>query len=971
MLRSLLFAGIFFLTFHGFSQTFSRPSAERWADSVMKTLNQDEKIAQLMIIRVSGFDADRKVVFYDQQVLDAIQKYNIGAVCLFQGGPLRQASVLNVFQAAAKTPLLVTIDGENGVGMRFDSVMGLPRQMMLGAVQDPNIIYQYGRVVGEQCKRIGIHLNYAPVVDINNNPSNPVINDRSFGEDKYLVARYGLLYMQGMQAVGVMGSAKHFPGHGDVGVDSHYDLPVITKSRKALDSVELYTFRKMIEGGIGSVMVAHLNIPSIDNTRNRASSVSKKVITDLLKKELKYKGLVLTDGMEMKAVTKYYEKGELSAESLVAGNDMLCLPEDIPGSIEAVKTAIRKKRLSWRDIDSKVKKVLVAKYQLGLHRQKPISLDNLTEDLNKDVPDMRRKVAEHAMTLLKNEDGAIFPLKKGRRVAYIGFGLTKDNAFARHVRDDYDAQVYYFDYKLDSSKVQPILDLFKARYDVVIVGMHAYSRFPANNFGVSEPALALIRGLQQQHRTINMVFGNPYMVRNFCDSRVLVACYEDDEYTQQAAADLLNGRFHAKGKLPVTACDEFRIGDGIVTPRIMPEVKASELGFNEQKLMQIDSIVQDAIAKKAIPGGVVLVAKDGKIAYEKSFGFQTYENLEPVYPETIYDLASVTKVMATTASLMKLYDEQRLDMDRPLGYYLEWVRGSNKENIILKDLLLHQAGLQGWIPFYKETVDPKKNNKPFPGIYSARPDSIYSLRVADNMFMRNDWMDSIRSRILESPVTPRGKYLYSDLDFIFLGQVVEAITGQPLDEYVQKTFYDPLEMSHTGFTPRKRYPLSNIAPTEREEGFRMQLIQGDVHDPGAAMMGGVAGHAGLFGSAADMAVMLQMMLNKGTFGGHTFFSPATMDTFNRYYTDSRRGLGFDKPDPENGKKEEPYPTLSASPQTFGHTGFTGTCIWADPAKNLIYIFLSNRVHNNGDANRFLKMSIRPKVHETIYEALKK
>ncbi|MGZ5247020.1 MAG: glycoside hydrolase family 3 protein, partial [Flavitalea sp.] len=521
MLRSLLFAGIFFLTFHSFSQTFSRPSAERWADSVMRTLNQDEKIAQLMIIRVSGFDADRKVVFYDQQVLEAIRKYNIGAVCLFQGGPLRQASVINAFQSAAKTPILVTIDGENGVGMRFDSVMGLPRQMMLGAVQDPNIIYRYGRVVGEQCKRIGIHLNYAPVVDINNNPSNPVINDRSFGEDKFLVARYGLLYMQGMQSVGVMASAKHFPGHGDVGVDSHYDLPVITKSRKALDSLELYTFRKMIEGGVGSVMVAHLNIPSIDNTQNRASSVSKKVIADLLQKQLKFKGLTLTDGMEMKAVTKYYEKGELSAESLVAGNDMLCLPEDIPGSIEAIKTAIRKKRLSWKDIDNKVKKVLVAKYQLGLSRQKPIPLDNLTEELNKNVPDMRRKVAEHAMTLLKNEDGGIFPLKKGRRVAYVGFGLTKDNAFAKHVRDDYDAQVYYFDYKLDSSKVQPVLDLFKARYDVVIIGLHAYSRFPANNFGVSESALALIRGLQQQHRTINMVFGNPYMVRNFCDSRVL------------------------------------------------------------------------------------------------------------------------------------------------------------------------------------------------------------------------------------------------------------------------------------------------------------------------------------------------------------------------------------------------------------------------------------------------------------------
>jgi beta-glucosidase-like glycosyl hydrolase/CubicO group peptidase (beta-lactamase class C family) len=970
MLRSLLFLLVFFSTFSVFSQPYSRVLAEKWADSVIKTLSEDEKIAQLMVIRVSSIGPERKIIFYEQEVLDAIRRYNIGSVCLFQGGPLKQASMVNAFQAAAKTPILVTIDGENGLGMRMDSVMGLPRQMMLGAVQDPNLIYQYGRIVGEQCRRAGIQVNYAPVVDVNNNPANPVINDRSFGEDKYRVAHYGLLYMQGMQSVGIMSTAKHFPGHGDVSVDSHYDLPVVSKSRRDLDSLELYPFRRMIEGGVPAVMVAHLNLPAIDKTQNRASSISKKVITDLLRKELKFKGLTFTDALEMKGVSKFYSPAELSAEALIAGNDMLCLPGDIPGSIEAIKKSISRKKLSWKDINERVRKLLIAKYQYGLARLQPVSLENRTEDLNKDVPDMRRRVAEHAITLLRKEDGGIFPLKKGKRVAYVGFGLTKDNVFAQHVREDYDAQVYYFDYKLDSSKVQPVLDLFRGRYDVVIVGMHAYSRFPGSNFGVSEAAMNLIQGLNRQHRTVNMIFGNPYMVKNFCDSRVLVACYEDDEYTQQAAADLLNGRFEAKGKLPVTACPEFKLGDGIVAERAMPEVEAASLGFNEVKLMEIDSIVEDAIQKKAIPGAVVLVAKDGKIAYEKSFGYQTYDKLEPVYPETIYDLASVTKVMATTAALMKLYDEKRLDINRPLGYYVEWVRGSNKEDIILKDLLLHQAGLQAWIPFYRETVDARRNNKPVLGLYSPRPDTTYSVRVAENMYMRKDWLDSIKARILSSPVAPRGKYVYSDLDFIFLGEVVQSITGQSLDEYVQKTFYEPLGMSHTGFSPRNRYPLSNIAPTEKEEGFRMQLLLGDVHDPGAAMMGGVAGHAGLFGTAGDLAIMLQMMLNKGSFGGHTFFSPATMDLFNRYYNDSRRGLGFDKPDQDNSNKDEPYPTLSASPATFGHTGFTGTCIWADPAKNLIYVFLSNRVNNNGDANRFLRMNVRPKVHEVIYEALK-
>ncbi len=969
MKKIILLALVAFST-RAMAQHSSSLPADHWVDSVFKTLTKDQKIAQLMVVRVSSVGANRTPVFFEKEVEEAIRKYNIGSLCLFQGGPLKQASLINYYQQIARTPLLVTIDGETGVGMRFDSVMALPRQMMLGAVQDPALIYEYGRLVAEQCKRIGIQVNYAPVVDVNNNPDNPVINDRSFGEDKYKVAAYGIQYMKGLQDGGVMACAKHFPGHGDVAVDSHYDLPVINKSREQLDSLELYPFRELIKAGVGSVMVAHLSIPAIDNTANKPTSISYNNVTGLLRKELKFDGLTFTDALEMKGVAKYYPDGEASMEALIAGNDMLCLPGDIPGSIEKIKKAIRKRKLSWGDIDQHVKRLLYAKYEYGLANWQPIKTDHLTEDLNSKSTEMRRLVAEKSLTLLRNDEYAIYPLTKGKRIAYVGFGITKDNEFAKHVRNDYDAQVFYFDYSLDSSKVAPMLQLFKDRYDVVIIGVHNYNRFPANNFGMSKAAMELVRGLQQQHKTITFAFGNPYLIKNFCDARVLVACYEDDDITQATAADLLNGRLQARGKLPVTICPSLKYGDGIVAKRLLPIVPAAQLGFKQAMLTSsIDSIVNDAIAKQAIPGAVVLVAKDGKIVFERAYGYLTYDSSRQVYPETIYDLASVTKIMATTFSVMKLYDEGKLDLQKTLGDYLPWTKGTNKANLKLWDVLLHQAGLKAFIPFYRETITPGGTNGPNWYYYSMKPDSAHQVRVAENLFLRNDWPDTMVARILKSDLEPGNKYIYSDNDFIFLGKIVETITGMTLDQYVKKTFYDKLGLTSTGFKPRERFPLNYIAPTEREAAFRQQLIQGDVHDPGAAMFGGVAGHAGLFSDAYDLAVLAQVLLNGGVLNGQNFFRKSTIDYFTEYHSDqSRRGIGFDKPEKDNATRKEPYPTLSASPLTFGHTGFTGTCFWVDPKYNLVYVFLSNRV-NSPDPNKFLRMNVRPKVHEVIYQSL--
>jgi len=941
----------------------------KWADSVYKTLNNNERIAQLMVVRLSAINMQTmNVTFFDKQVADLVKKYNIGGICVFQGSPVKQANIINSLQSLAKTPIMMCIDAEWGVGMRLiDSVLPLPKQMMLGAMRDATIVYKYGEVVAAQCKRLGLHVNYAPVVDINNNPYNPVINDRSFGEDKYKVAEFGVQYMKGMQDNGVMACAKHFPGHGDVAVDSHYDLPVINKSIAELDSLELYPFRKIFNAGIGSAMIAHLYIPSIDRSPNRATSLSKKNVTELLRNNLKYNGLTFTDALEMQGVQKFFPGGSASVESLIAGNDMLCLPGDVPMAIAKIKTAIKNKKLSWEDIEFHCKKVLAAKHQYKMHLNTPINTINLTADLNKDVPAMRRLVAENAITLLSKQDPVFFPLSTNNlnsNIAYVGMGINKDNAFAKRMRADYNAAVFYFDLKSNSPKNKASIDSIIKNYKKVVIGIHNTVKTPATNFGLGKEAVRIINTLQQKTVSITLLFGNAYAVKNFCNARNLVVCYEDDPIIQNIALDMLQGKLQYKGCLPVTVCENFKYGDGLIAHfNTAVETK----GIDLSKLVKIDSIANDAILKNAMPGCVVLIAKDGVIAYYKAFGNYTYERHEKVLKESVYDLASITKISATTLAVMKLYDEGKIDLKKNLGHYLPFVRGSDKEALSIEDILLHQAGLVSYIPFYKETIDTA--GFPLNNIYSPVAYEPFSIQVANNIFMRTDWRDTLYKRILLSRLGTLNKYVYSDNDFIYLGKVVELISGLTLDEYVRNEFYTPMSLTTMGFKPLDFLPVEQIAPTENEMIFRRQLIRGTVHDPGAAMFGGVAGHAGLFSNARDLASVMQLLLNGGHFNGMNYLKKETIDLFTIYHSDSsRRGYGFDKPEKDNEIRSEPYPALSATSGTFGHTGFTGTCAWADPFYNLVFIFLSNAVYPYGK-KLFLEMNIRPKIHQTVYEAL--
>ena len=974
-----IFVSLFLFLFLNMSAQNKIPTKENnrakaWVDSVYKSLSNEERIAQLLVVRLSTYNfVNKKTVFFDTSVERLVKKYNIGSICLFQGNPVQQATLINHLQSITKTPILTCIDAEWGLGMRmFDSVQSLPHQMMLGAMQDSSIVYNYGNLVGEQCKRMGIQVNYAPVVDINNNPDNPVINDRSFGEDKYKVARFGIQYMKGLQDAGVMACAKHFPGHGDVTVDSHLDLPVIKKSIQQLDSLELYPFQQLFGAGVGSVMIAHLYIPAIDNTPNTATSISKNNVTGLLRHTLHFQGLTFTDALEMQGVKKYFPDGEASVQALIAGNDMLCLPDNIPQAIEKIKAAIKKKKLSWKDIELHCKKVLMAKYRYGLYNWKPIDTVNLTADLNKGISSMKRKVAENAITLLNNRDNYFFPMEKSNEdcIAYVGIGIKTDNAFARRMKKDYNADLYYFNYNQSDSDAAVLLESIK-QYKAVVIGIHNFSRTPANHFGISKTAINFIDSLQQQTKSISFVFGNPYAIKNFCDAKNLVACYEDDSIIQNTAADLLQDKILYKGKLPVTICDQYQSGSGISpVPYSLPVANPDAVGLDVVKLNSIDSIVNDAISKKAMPGCQVLVAKDGKIIFQKAYGYYNYDQKEKVTNESVYDLASVTKIAATTLAVMKLYDEGKIRLDKKLGDYLSWVKGSNKDDLIIKDILLHQAGLVPFIRFYKETLD--SGGLPNPKYYSATPNDSFSIRITGNLFLRNEWTDTMYKRILESPVINSGHYNYSDNDFIFLGKVVEAVSGMSLDDYAEKYFYAPLGIFSTHFKPYQYFSLDKIVPTEQDYTFRHQLLRGDVHDPGAAMFGGVAGHAGLFSNTSDLAVLMQMLLNGGTMNGQQFIQKQTIDLFTAYQSDvSRRGFGFDKPDKNNDTRKEPYPCISASPLTFGHTGFTGTCIWSDPSKQLTYIFLSNRITPTTSNETLLNLDVRGKIMEAIYQALMK
>jgi len=939
----LLLLSLFILQIH--AQNKAEIKAEKkWVNKQFRALNLDQKIAQLMILRAHSNWDEKKLDTLSQ----LIKKYNIGGLCYFQGGPIRQALQTNYFQSISKTPLFISMDAEWGVGMRLDSVEMFPRQLLLGAISADSLVYQMGSVIASQFKRLGMQINYAPDIDINNNPNNPVINDRSFGQNKIRVIDHGIAFMKGMQDNGVMATAKHFPGHGDVSVDSHLDIPIINKSREALDSMELAPFKALINAGVGSVMVAHLSVPAIDTTPKFATSLSPKAINDLLINELGFKGLTITDAMDMQAISNYFPRGESNVRAILAGNDMLCLPGEIGASIDKIKQAIEEGRISEAEINKRVRKILAAKYKYGLSKNQFIDTINITIDLNKSISVIKSEMSKQSLTYCKAN--TLPNLNKKISTAYIALNTNQPNYLTKALISEFDVKVFYVNPK-DSLSLQSIQDSIK-QYQQVIVGLHNYNRRPANHFQIPP---FIIQFLNQPHPSnwIHLIFGNPYAVIDFKNINNILFGYEDNDYVQAAVLNWLKGKAIATGQLPVSIADELPFGSG--------DIKI-------QKLNIIDSIVFDAINKKAIPGCQVLVAKNNQIIFNKAYGTTAGIGTSDVTLNTYYDLASVTKVTATTVSIMKLVEDGKIDINKTIGDYLPWVKGNQKASITLKDLLLHQAGLYPYIKFYASIL--QKDGSFIPNLVSNSKDNNHQFFISPNKWLINSWVDTIRNQILRSPVTTPGKYVYSDNDFIFLGNIIEKVTNMRLDEYTNQNFYAPMGMQSTGYLPLDKTNIDNIAATEKDDYFRHELIQGSVHDEGASTMGGIAGHAGLFSNATDLSKLYLMLLNNGVWEGKQYLQPATIQKFTAYNTNnSRRGLGFDKPERDNATSKDPYPSLSPSSSTFGHTGFTGTCVWADPENGILFIFLSNRVYPTRDNKAFSSLNLRPKIQEAIYAAL--
>ncbi len=966
-MKYITLLSIFLIILQSPTPVIGQQNDHKWVDSVYNSLTLEQRIAQLFIIRAYSW----KDSVYCDSLIGAVKKYNIGGVCFFKGSPVKQANLTNRLQQEAQTPLIISTDAEWGLGMRLDSAFSFPRQLALGAISDDSLIYEMGRIVGKSCRRLGVHVNFAPVVDINNNPGNPVINFRSFGENRDRVAQKSTLYMKGMQDENIMTTAKHFPGHGDTETDSHLALPVISHSRQRLDSIELFPFKTLIREGVMGVMVAHLYLPSLDTVKNTPTTLSKNVITGLLKEQLGFTGYVFTDALDMQGVTKYFNPGEIEVKALQAGNDILLLPLNVEVATQGIKTAIDSGLISVELLESRCKRILALKFKLGLRQKPVINLKNLAADLNPvEAEVLCKRMVNGSITLVKNELQLI-PLTglDRRKITVLSVGDSLPTVFQSTLSNYMPVMMLNVPQKFSKIIADSIVKQVVSS-DFVIVGIHGITSNASDNFGLTPDVISLVDTITEINRTILALFGTPYAlvkIPNLKKSEAILVAYQDNHYTESASAEVIFGGIGAKGKLPVTAAI-FPYGTGDITEKTRLEFTLpEEIGMPRNTLDMIDSIARKGIESRAYPGCQIMLAKNGKIFYAKAFGHPRYEDTVMVTMKNIYDLASVTKVAATTLAIMKLADEGKISPDDSLGKYLPFLTGSNKSALPIRDVMSHQAGLQDWIPFYKSTL---LNGQPDPAVYQSEQSLDFPSRVAENLYIRKGYSDTLIERIILSPLRSSRDYKYSDLGFYLLKLVVENVSNQPFDKYLESNFYKPLGLSTMGFSPRNRFSLSQIIPTEYDSEFRKQLVWGDVHDPGAAMLGGISGHAGLFSDAFDLAVIMQMLLQDGVYGGRKYLSPATIKEFTRVQfpgKGNRRALGFDKPS-LNPQLDGPT-CKGASALSFGHSGFTGTYVWADPANGLTYIFLSNRIYPAATNQKLSEMNIRTNIHQSAYDLL--
>ncbi|BAX80990.1 glycoside hydrolase family 3 N-terminal domain-containing protein [Labilibaculum antarcticum] len=971
--------------------------SNNWADSILSTLSDDERIAQLFMVAAYSNKGTKE----SEKISNLVNKYQIGGIIFFQGEPGKQAELTNWYQSLAKVPLWIGMDAEIGLGARLKQTISYPRQIMLGAIQDDDLIFQLGKQIGIECQRLGVHVNFSPVMDVNNNPHNPVINSRSFGEDRYNVTNKSYAFASGMEKSGIIAVGKHFPGHGDTATDSHFELPLVDHSIERLDSIELFPFRYVINNGLAGIMVSHLNVPALDSLQ-KVATLSKPIVTHLLKEEMGFKGLIFTDALNMRGIRKFYKKGVVDAKALVAGNDVLLFTENVPIAVKEIKLALKSGELSWDQINEKCLKILKAKYWLNLNEYKPIDRNKLWSGLNTQQGFiLRRELTEKAITLVKNDE-RLLPLKRldTLRIASVAMGVSIRNRFQEYMGRYTDIDFFQIEKNASIESYSQLLKKLSG-YNLVIVSKHDSDLRAAKKFGITNQTIEFLSELSKNQKVIFDLFANPYGLDLYEGTdrlKGILVSYEDNIETQMASAQIIFGGLASQGRLPVTVNERFPVGTGFETKHnrlgfSIPE----QVGLNTLKLNVIDSIVHDAIKKKATPGCQILIARKGKVVFHKSYGHRTYEGKVEVRNPDIYDLASLTKIVATLPALMQLSDEGWINVDHSLGEYFSKAKGSNKDTLILRKILAHEARLLSYKPFQWEAVDSSsfdkdlfsrtfskryslkvadklyldRNYKFKEGIFSHENSEEYPIQVANELFIHKGYHDTIINQILTSELRKSNGYKYSDLGFIMMGEMVKEISGESLDNYVKRHLYNMLGASSLGYNPLKRFNVDRIVPTQNDKFFRKQWIKAYVHDPTAAMLGGVSGHAGVFGNAGDLAKLGQMYLQEGTYGGETYISVETMNRFtSRAYPNSenRRGIGFDKPYYNPDEKGGPA-CEEASDLSFGHTGFTGTMIWVDPKYDLLYIFLSNRICPDEANTKLIDMDVRTKIQSQIYKSL--
>ena len=951
-----------------------------WVNSKMQSMTLKQKIGQLFIHTVAPYTTQQN----KQNIADAVKEYGVGGL-LFSGGEVvKQVELTNYAQSMADIPLMITFDGEWGLAMRLKGTPSFPRNRVLGCIQNDTLIYEFGKEVARQLKEIGVHVNFAPVADIDNNPKNPVINTRSFGSDRELVARKVMAYSRGLEDGGVLAVCKHFPGHGDTEVDSHKSLPVLPFNRARLDSVELYPFRKAIEDGVGGVMVGHLNIPALDD---KAASISHAIVTDLLKKELGFKGLVFTDALEMKGISN---NPYVSAQALEAGNDMVLAPRNLKRELDGVLKAVKDGKITEEDIDEKCRKVLTYKYAFGLYKRPSIEKSGIMSRINRAyTDDLMKRVKKSAVTVVKDSD-EMLPLDlslSGTVVLNVSATLAETYPFFNKINKTYP--VTWLHANLDSldylrKKIIPAQRVVVAVYTSKV-----------------EKYRTILAELAKGKPTILVCFNSHKVLQKLEDvvaqSSAVVLAHSDEKYTQEFVAEVLLGNQKADGRLSVDLNDEYKEGSGVdIDPDRPRRYKPEEFGMDSGILSRIDSIARYGIEQGAYPGCHILVWKNGYQIYNKCFGTHTYESKREVRENDLYDLASLTKTTATLLAVMKLYDEGKISLTDKISDYVPVLKSTDKQNITIQQLLYHESGLPAYLPFYKKAIDLKSckggmykkykdanhkvkvgdasyictNYEFLPEWISDKDTAGYTLKVADNIYVKSEFKNVILQEIAEANLKGRS-YRYSCLNFMLLKEAVENITGMPMDKFLEENFYKPMGLVHTLYNPLQRYDKDEIVPTVKEDFLRKGSVHGYVHDEAAAMLGGVSGNAGLFSTAREVATIYQMLLDKGVVGDRRYLTRATCELFITMKSkNSRRGLGFDKPDaddPENG-----YCAPETPASVFGHTGFTGTCAWADPDNDLVFVFLCNRIYPNPcERKNLMKLKIRPAIQQTIYQAIMK